>query len=390
MAVKVWGDIGHLAVHFNTASTTRHTPGRARRSLSIPSGMRYLTVPFVICVSALAAQPTIGTDQFFQVGHGYLRHSYDILPNIAADLINADSADYAIDLDWVGSAPLYTSDSIVCTVPSGIYPYHPNDYDTANVQVTFRDLELNGVRTHLFLVRDASVEYVGGQPFGTGDTGDDLVFQRYPDQVFETVLIPGIELGTTWSGPIDGQFLDASGSDDHFLNGTSTTTADGSGSITLPDGTYLPHTLRLRTVREYMDSNALFGDTPRQDTLYTWWVDNWDGPLMTLPIGDYGLMHGLVSPLPFTLYGRLGVVQPTAVNELTAIAARLGPIPCSDRLVVHDAPNTTYRVVDASGRPVMHGTLSGGIVDVQHLAPGSYTLQLLTEPGRPSRFVVAR
>jgi len=352
--------------------------------------MRHLSVPVILCVSTLTAQPTIGPDQFFQVGHGYLRHSYDILPDVAEDLIAADGPDYAIDLDWVDSAPLYTSDSITCSAAGNEYPYYPDDYDTANVQVTFHDRELSGVRTHLFLVREGSVQYVGGQPFGTGDTGDDLVFQRYPDQVFETVLIPSIELGTTWSGPIDGRFLDASGSDDHFLTGTSTTIADGTGSITLPDGTYLPHTLRLRTVREYMDSNVVFGDTPRQDTLYTWWVDSWDGPLMTLPIGDYGLMHGFIAPLPFTLYTRVGEVQPAGMSEQAAIPVRLGPNPCSDRLWIHDATNTTYRVVDASGRTVMQGEPVNGSLDIQHLAPGSYTLRSLVEPRRRALFVVAR
>jgi hypothetical protein len=353
--------------------------------------MRSLFIPVLLCIGLLAAaQPTIGPGQFFRIDHAYLRHTYDILPTNAADLIDADGADYAIDLAWVNTAPLYTSDSITCTVAGNDYPYHPDDYDTTNVQVDFHDRALNGVRTHLFLVQDDLVEYVGGQPFGTGGTGDDLVFQRYPEQIFETVLIPGIELGTTWSDPIDGHFLDASGSDDHFLTGTSSTVADGTGSITLPDGTYLPHTLRLRTVREYTDSNVIFGDLPRNDTLYTWWVDSWDGPLMTLPIGDYGLMHGFIAPLPFTLYTRLGEVQPVAVSQQGAIPLRLGPNPCSDQLIIQEGINSAYRVVDASGRTVMQGRLHQGSLDVQHLAPGSYTLHTLGEPRRPARFVVAR
>ena len=101
--------------------------------------MRHLSVPVILCVSTLTAQPTIGPDQFFQVGHGYLRHSYDILPDVAEDLIAADGPDYAIDLDWVDSAPLYTSDSITCSAAGNEYHYYPDDYDTANVQVTFHD-----------------------------------------------------------------------------------------------------------------------------------------------------------------------------------------------------------------------------------------------------------
>ena len=111
---------------------------------------------------------------------------------------------------------------------------------------------------------------------------------------------------------------------------------------------------------------------------------------MTLPIGDYGLMHGFIAPLPFTLYTRVGEVQPAGMSEQAAIPVRLGPNPCSDRLWIHDATNTTYRVVDASGRTVMQGEPVNGSLDIQHLAPGSYTLRSLVEPRRRALFVVAR
>ena len=353
--------------------------------------MRYLTAPFASLVTcAVVAQPTIGPAQFFRPDHSYLRYSYDISPTNSAELIAADGDLYTIDLAWVNTATLYTSDSIACITAVGNYPYFTDYYDTANVQLSIRDRELGGVRTHLFLVHNDSVQHVGGQPYGTGGTGDDLVFQRYPDHAFETILFPDITYGTTWTDTIDGEFQDASGSDMHYLYGNSTTTADGAGSITLPDGTYLPHTLRLRTVRDYIDSNDFFGDTHRQDTLYTWWVDSWDGPLMTLPIGDYGMAHGYVSPLPFTFYIRLGVVQHVAVNEQAATPVRLGPNPCTDRLQVHGAANAQYAVHDGSGRVVMQGRLNGDMLDVRDLPIGSYTLQLGADPLGRMHFAVAR
>lgn len=336
------------------------------------------------------AQPSLGPHSFFQPEHGYLRFSYDIHPDHAADLIGADGDLYAIDLAWVNSATLYSSDSIVCGPASGDYLFHNEDYDTANVQVTFHDRELGGVRTHLFLVSDDSVKYVGGQPNGGGDTGDDLVFQRYPNDVYETILFPDIEYGTTWTEEIDGVFLDASGSDDHFLSGTSTTTADGAGSITMPDGTYLPHTLRLRTVRDYMDNNAFFGLVPRHDTLYTWWVDSWDAPLMTLPVGDYGMMHGYVSPLPFTIYRRMGVVVELGMKEDRGHTPLIGPNPCTQHLYLQRASAGAYSILDASGRTMLQGRAVEKTLDVSGLANGTYTLVLQGDAPQRARFVVAR
>lgn len=353
--------------------------------------MRSLLAPLLLLMAApLPAQPTIGPHSFFQPGHRYLRFSYDIHPDIASELIAADGDLYAIDLSWVNFATLYTSDSVLCGPAPGTYSHHSEYYDTANVQVTFRDRELGGIRTHLFRVTGDTVKYIGGQPNGSGDTGDDLVLQRYPNNVFETLLFPDITYGTTWTEEIDGIFLDGSGSDDHFLHGTSTTTADGAGSITLPDGTYLPHTLRLRTVRDYMDNNALFGPVPRQDTLYTWWVDSWDAPLMTLPVGDYGMMHGYIAPLPFTIHRRLGAVEPVGIHERANPSINLWPNPCSDLLYTNSGERCAYTITDASARVVDHGTINHRPLNTAHLANGSYVLRLHGGSPRRLSFVVWR
>ncbi len=345
----------------------------------------------ILIVSPAAAQPPqLGPAQFFQVGHSYLRFSYEIDPDNAASLIAADGDGYAINLTWLHEAFLYTSDSIACTTAPTSYAYHTDYYDTANVQLSITDRMLGGTREHLFLVDDQQVQYVGGQPNGAGSTGDDLVFQRYPDNAFETVLQQDVVFGTTWTEIIDGQFYDGSGSDDHFITGTATTVADGAGQITLPDGTLLPHTLRLRTVRDYVDDNAVFGSIARQDTLYTWWVDSWDAPLMTLPVGDYGLMHGYVNPLPFTIYQRLNNAQTIAERGVEHVA--LSPNPCNSTLRIRSASGMQrYIIRDASGRLVQEGSVTGDrTLDVSQLINGSYLLRLDGDGVRQGRFVVLR
>ncbi len=339
---------------------------------------------------AAAQPPQLGPGQFFQVGRSYLRFSYEIGPERTAALIAAEGEGYAIDLTWLPEAFLYTSDSISCTAAPTDYANYAAYYDTANVQISITDRMVGGTREHLFLVDDERVQYVGGQPNGAGGSGDDLVFQRYPGNAFETVLQQDIVYGTTWTEPIDGQFYDGSGSDDHFITGTATTVADAAGQITLPDGSLLPHTLRLRTVRDYVDENALFGTIARQDTVYTWWVDSWDAPLMILPIGDYGLMHGYVSPLPFTIYQRLNNAQ--AIAEHGPEELDLGPNPCTTILRVGTRPGMRrYSVCDASGRVVQEGNMPGnGILDVGRLPSGGYLLRTQGDAVQHGRFIVLR
>ncbi len=340
--------------------------------------------------TAAAQPPQLGPAQFFQVGHSYLRFSYEIGPDNTASLIAADGDGYAINLTWLPETFLYSSDSIACTAAPSSYANYTDYYDTANVQLSITDRMVGGTREHLFLVDDQRVQYVGGQPNGSGGSGDDLVFQRYPGNAFETVLQQNIVFGTTWTEIIDGQFYDGSGSDDHFITGTATTTADGAGQITLPDGSLLPHTLRLRTVRDYVDDNSVFGSIARQDTLYTWWVDSWDAPLMTLPVGDYGLMHGYVHPLPFTIYQRLNNAQAIAEHGVEKVA--LSPNPCNTMLRIGTVPGMQrYSIRDASGRLVQEGIVSGDrALDVSQLTNGSYYLRLDGDGVRQGRFVVLR
>lgn len=359
-----------------------------KRSLEMRSILTLL-----VCLGLLTATaqpPQLGPDQFFQVGHSYLRSSYDIHPDTAASLIGAVGTFYSINLGWLPDAVLYSSDSIACHTAPSSYVFHSEYYDTANVQLTITDLTLGGVREHLFLVDDQRVQYVGGQPNGSGGTGDDLVTQRYPLNGFETVLRPDIVYGSTWTDTINGQFYDGSGSDEHYITGLATTVADAAGEITLPDGSLLPHTLRLRTVRAYLDSNVVFGNTLRRDTLYTWWVDSWDAPLMTLPLGYYAMMNGYVSPLPFTFYQRLGIAQ--SISEPVTGELPMSPNPCSTILHIGGAPGTTpYSIIDTSGRVVGTGVLSTAHeLDVSGLPNGSYVVRVDGDVRPAGRFTVAR
>ena len=342
-----------------------------------------------IMASTMAQAPTIGTGQFFQVGQSYHRDTYDIHPDTLAQLVASGGANYAIDLGWVLNAPHYTTDSIVCTVAPGAYAYYTDYYDTANVMITITELGVNAISQYLFLDQPGNVQYVGGQPNGAFQTGDDLIFQRYTDDGFEKLLTDGMTLGTLWADSINARHLDASGSDDHFQIGTYTTVVDGYGSVTLPDGTVLQNTVRVCSVYDYMDFNFLFGDTQHNDTLYTWYTEDVSGPLMTLPIGHYSVTHGYVSPLPFALY------RQDAVNTIIEpIGQELSffPNPCTNELQLSNVHGAMpYTITDLLGKVVAFGVVGAQpTIDTSALPAGAYVLSLHGDRSAHGRFVVQR
>lgn len=329
---------------------------------------------FLPGLHAAAQVPVIGPAEFFQVGGSYHRDTYDIPPDEQAEMVAANGINYLVDLTWVNTAPHYTTDSIACTAAPSSYLYFSDYYDTANVLLTITDLAVNAISEYLFLVAPDTVRYVGGQPNGAWATGDDLVFQRYIDYGFERLLLSDMTFATTWTDIIHSRFLDASGSDDHFQNGTATTLVDGYGTVLLPDGAAIANTLRVRTVFDYEDVNVLFGTTEHHDTLYTWWAEGVSGPLMTLPIGHYGMMHGYVNPLPFTLYRQNAFVS---ITEHPNAAPVMFPNPCTDRLCIGGMqPGTPYRLFDGTGHCTRSGVLdAAGALPTGTLAPGLYLLQ---------------
>jgi hypothetical protein len=346
-----------------------------------------LFVPIVYTTTAQA--PAIGTGQFFQVGQTYHRDTYDIQPGTRAQLVAAGGANYAVDLGWVLNAPHYTTDSIVCTVAPGAYAYYTDYYDTANVMITITELGVNAISQYLFLGQPGNVQYVGGQPNGAFQTGDDLIFQRYTDDGFEQLLTDGMTFGTLWADSINARHLDASGSDDHFQIGTYTTVVDGYGSVTLPDGTVLLNTVRVRSVYDYMDFNFLFGDTQHNDTLYTWYTEDVSGPLMTLPIWHYSVTHGYVSPLPFALYRQDAV---NAIIEPVGQELSFFPNPCTNALHLNNVHGAMpYTITDLLGKVAALGVVGvQPTIDTSTLPAGAYVLSLHGDRLAHGRFVVQR
>ena len=350
-------------------------------------------IAFVAIGPSNGQSPVIGAGQFFAVGQHYLRDNYDPQPVLAAELAASGIAGYALDLSPLNSAVLYNTDSVVCMTAPGSYLYYTDYYDTANVMLQVHD-EFGGITMFLFLTESDRVRHVGGGANGTSSM-NETIFQQYPTNAFALVLQDGISHGFEHAEVIDGFWVDASGSDDHYVNGSLTMEADGYGSITMPDGALIENTLRLRSVMTYLDSNAVFGVTTHQDTLFTWYAEGLDGPLMTMARGHYALTSGYVSPLPLTVYRQ---EAPNSVHgpEAATFRPQVFPNPFTEEAMVDlggFGPGAKHvTITDAQGRVVVQRSIADDrmILDANGFSPGLHVLRVSRTDGLTAmgRFVV--
>jgi hypothetical protein len=79
----------------------------------------------------------------------------------------------------------------------------------------------------------------------------------------------------------------------------------------------------------------------------------------------------------------------TAISEAAGNGFSIAPNPALDLIMLTGAePNSSYSVVDASGRTVLAGRTVNGRVAVQSLSPGAYVLRVMGTDGmRSARFV---
>lgn len=338
--------------------------------------MRNLLSPFLlISVSGLSAQaPIIGAAQFFQEGPVYIRDNYDPPPNFISELVQSAGPGYSVDLSPVNSMFLYATDELTRTPASGPYLFYPDYYDTANVRLYVHQ-EQTDFGTFLFLSNADGVQYVGGQPNGV-TWSMESAFMRYPDAHLTLELSEGMTYGYVHQGTMNGQWLDASGSDDHYVEGSYTVEADGYGSIQMPDGTVITNTLRLRTTVAYTDSNALFGITDHSDTIYTWYAQGISGPLLTLSVGFQPMTGGYISFFPLAVYHPVALTGIPVITSHTPIV-RIPSIADDGRLQVrvdHQMKEATLDLFDPAGRRVNEWPLIAPVseLDVSDLPAGLY------------------
>ena len=71
-----------------------------------------------------------------------------------------------------------------------------------------------------------------------------------------------------------------SGSDWHYLSGSTEVSIDGFGELITPDGDIIYNTVRVKEVINVLDSNLLFGVNNSINTSYYWYSSDEEGPIL--------------------------------------------------------------------------------------------------------------
>lgn len=266
-----------------------------------------LTFFFLFISIALIAQPTISKEQYFRQGIDYPHGQYDLQPADFQTLLHQQGASCLWDFRVLNSGFLYQTDTLRRLPAPSNYPYYSNYYDTSTILIEISS-NFNDRYYFHFLDKNDTIYNVGGGGFGVQGSIEST-FQRW-DGHFLYELHEGMTMGTTWTQAFAGSWLDASGSDTHYLlDGIFHAQADGYGQAILANGDTIDQVLRVLRTIEYRDSNALFGVTLHSDTVCTWYAAGYSCPLAHLKTGGtFAMLQAYWGSMPVTVY-ELGAAQ---------------------------------------------------------------------------------
>ncbi len=227
--------------------------------------------------------PSIGKSNFFQKNVTYLRSNYSPSTPLALALIGTTGENATWDLSAIGDEYLYHRDTCEIIPIADTFPYYNSYYDTTSLLLELRSGETRNYFN--FLEGENSIDLVGANPFGAVGTSP-VCFQRFIGP-FPLEIQNDMTYGFEKSEAVEGLYTDASGSDNHFVNGNITTRLDAYGRIIFPGGDTIQGVLRMKKIMRYIDSNALFGVRERNDTSYFWYSELFNGPCVSIGTGNF-------------------------------------------------------------------------------------------------------
>lgn len=164
-----------------------------------------------------------------------------------------------------------------------------------------------------------------------------------------------------------------------FRKGYTTSTADGHGTLTLPNGTFT-NVLRVKTVQDYKDSFDFLGDAYEYKyffTTYSYYSNDYRMPLLSISYNE------ITEPfLGSTSVSKSVAFYPnstTSVQENEPNTINVYPNPASDRFFVNNnnAEITTVEILDMTGKSVLSTPYTAGNgVSTNELPAGIYMVRL--------------
>lgn len=165
-----------------------------------------------------------------------------------------------------------------------------------------------------------------------------------------------------------------------FRKGYTTSTADGYGTLTLPNGTFT-NVLRVKTVQDYKDSFDFMGDAYEYKyffTTYSYYSNDYRLPLLNISYNE------ITEPfLGSTSVSKSVAFYPnstTSVQENEKTNISVYPNPANDRFFVSNNNNaeiTTVEILDITGKSVLLTPYTAGNgISTDELPAGIYMVRI--------------
>jgi hypothetical protein len=235
---------------------------------------------FISITTLVNAQPVLTRSNYFDFGDSLLLYNkFDTLLNSVS--VGPGGA----NITWDFSAMDFNHSSVIVDTvyyidPVGT-PFYPTsmsaDYSQSNLCYLIKTdpFSPNNFDYNYMFANSDSVCFIGHWANGGGT---ELWEDHCTD--FIKVLSFPLTYSSAYIDSFQRFYFDMSGSDEHYINGTISITADGYGSLITPDGSTVQNVLRLHTVESFRDSNLTFGVNNYIYHSYQWYSSDRKGYIL--------------------------------------------------------------------------------------------------------------
>lgn len=349
--------------------------------------MKYkLFLLFCFCCYLLHSQPVITRSNYFFIGDSSLvSHKSD------SSLVGFNTGPIGANAVWDFSGMDFTHpsvfvDTVIYITPVGT-PFYPShmaaNYSQSNlcfVNKTSLFSPGNSDYNYCYIGND-SLSFIGHWATGGGTE----IWEDHCTDFIKLLSFP-FTYQDSFTDTFQRYFFDMSGSDEHYITGTHTLTADGYGTLITPDGNSIPDVLRLHSVESFRDSNALFGINSYTYHNYYWYSENHRGFILRFAMAGYD--STLISTAD---YQRQSNVTTSVANLNNYEGIILSQTP-ENLLVVSQsgskAQPSNYAIFSIAGSLIASGRIDrvNSNIDCSGLSSGVYVIKIISED-RTSIFI---
>lgn len=338
-----------------------------------------LTTFFVTAILSFSycQAPIITQSDYYQLGGKYLRiNKFDI--ELSSVSIGSSGSNVNWDFSTVDFGhPSVIFDTISCILPNGTPFFNEPgmNYDVSNygLKIDADTFSLEDDTYFYYRIENDSLNFIG-------DWADNGITEKwyYSFSNLRTDLIFPFTYNDTHTDLFEATFFDMSGSDWHYLSGSTEVTADGYGDLITPDGNTINNVVRVKEVVTIVDSNGVFGINNYINTSYYWYSTDEEGPILQFD------MHPTLSNTINNAYYFKKIGQTSSISKIPKTPSfSIYPNPTSNSFSISIMGNSNddfaISIYNYSGKLVKKKeNISSNTVftNNEDLSPGIYIVEL--------------